>query len=59
MAAIKYYTADEACDVARCSKKTLYYWIHVGKLKVSKPGRRVLIREDVLLAFIEGAGGTR
>ena len=31
------------------------YWVSVGKLAAFKPGRHPLIREDDLLAFVEGA----
>ncbi len=46
---------EEAAEIARTSAATVRYWIMIGKLPSVKPGRRRLIRRDVLIRFIEGA----
>jgi excisionase family DNA binding protein len=44
----------EVADITRTPAKTIYSWIHDGRLASYKPGVRRLIREDDLLAYIEG-----
>jgi excisionase family DNA binding protein len=45
---------DEAAVIARVSPATIRYWIATKRLKSVRPGRRRMIREDDLLAFLEG-----
>lgn len=33
--------------------ESIRWWIQQGKLKAYRPGRKVLVRQDDLLAFIE------
>jgi excisionase family DNA binding protein len=49
-----YLTIEEAAELARAPEKTVRWWILQGRLRSFRPGRRVLIRRDDLLAFIEG-----
>jgi excisionase family DNA binding protein len=49
-----YVLIPEAAAIACTSEKTVRHWLLVGKLKARKPGRRVLIKRDELMAFIEG-----
>jgi excisionase family DNA binding protein len=50
-----YLHIEEAATLARTSVKTVRHWLLVGKLKGRRPGRRVLIRTQDLIALIEGA----
>ena len=49
----RYLTLPEAAEIARTSVETVRYWVWMRKLRAHKPGRRVLIKESDLLAFIE------
>jgi excisionase family DNA binding protein len=51
----KFLTVPEVAEAARAPVATIYSWIDSGKLPSSKPGRRRLVREDVLVAFLNGA----
>jgi len=42
----------EAAELARVSVETLRFWIRTGKLASVRPGRRRMIRRDVLDAFL-------
>jgi excisionase family DNA binding protein len=50
----KFMTIPEVAEAARVPVNTVYAWIASGKLPSSKPGRRRLIREDVLDALLSG-----
>lgn len=45
---------DEAAVIARTTVATIRWWVQVGKLPATKPGRRVLIRRDILIRFLDG-----
>jgi len=50
----KYLTTAEVAEALRAPVETVRYWRHVGKgPKSFKAGRRVLYREDDVLAWIE------
>jgi excisionase family DNA binding protein len=49
-----YLTTEEVAERARASVATVRYWMHVGKLASSRPGRRRLVRDDVLTRFLDG-----
>ena len=44
----KRLTLDEAKDELRCSKRTLYRWIHNGTISASKVGQKWLISRDTI-----------
>ena len=50
----KYLLLSEAAERARTSVSTVSYWIRIGKLPASRPGRRVLIAEADLECFLAG-----
>lgn len=43
---------DEVADLARVSVDTVRFWIRAGKLASVRPGRRRMVRRDVLEAFL-------
>ncbi len=45
---------DEVARIARVSSDTVRFWIKRGRLLSVRPGRRRLIRRDVLEAFLAG-----
>lgn len=55
MSCPKFLTLDEVAEVSRSSVATVRFWIRAGKLPAHKPGRRVLVRESDLIAFLTGA----
>lgn len=58
----RYLLIDEAAAIARTSPNTIRYWIQIGRLRSTRPGRRRLIAERDLIALIEapnGGGGPR
>ena len=38
-----YYTVDEACEILKISRRTLYHWLKKGKFKSNKEGKNRLI----------------
>jgi excisionase family DNA binding protein len=48
----KYLTLAQAAERVSTPAETVRYWVHLGRLPASKPGRQVLIREDHLEAFM-------
>lgn len=53
MAPSSYLLLSEAAELARVSIDTARYWVRTGKLASVRPGRRRLVRRDVLEAFLE------
>ena len=53
---IEYYTADEAAEILRVSKRTLYRYIQSGRLQGVKPpnGRQWLFTREDIAAFLFG-----
>lgn len=49
------YDIDEACEVLRIGRSTLYRCINRGELKTLHIGRRVFISEAALHEFAKGA----
>lgn len=46
------YTMNEAAEVMRCHRKTLYTLARRGKLRLVKVGTRTVVRRDDLEALI-------
>ena len=44
---------EEAADVLKTSRPTLYRWIHEGRIKAFKAGRKWRFYRSDLLAFLE------
>lgn len=53
MATSSYLLLNEAAELARVSIETIRFWIKTNRLPSSRPGRRRLVRRDVLEAFLE------
>ena len=54
---IKVYTTEEAADILKVTKRTLYTYIKAGSLQATKIGKYWRIPEDNLKAFLL-TGGT-
>ena len=52
----KLLTIAEVGDIARAPRSSVLYWIYSGKLKAYKVGRRRLVSEQDLMAFISRRG---
>lgn len=50
--ALTYLTTAEACAFLKVCRKTLYKFRMEGKIRYSKPGRKVLYKQTDLEAFI-------
>jgi len=50
-----FLTILEAAAIARAPVSSVRAWIYSGKLRASRPGRRVLVRRDRLIAFLDNA----
>ena len=48
----RYLSLREAAEIARVSTSTVRWWIRTAGLRAFKPGRRVLLAESDLHAFI-------
>lgn len=53
MAEIKVYTTDEALEVLKVTRRTLYRYIKAGQIKAIRMGREYRITEDALKDFLE------
>ena len=53
MADIKVYTTDEALEVLKVTRRTLYRYIKAGQIKAIRLGREYRITEDALKDFLE------
>lgn len=53
MAEIKVYTTEEALEVLKVTRRTLYRYIKAGQLKAVRLGREYRITEDALKDFLE------
>ena len=53
MADIKVYTTDEALEVLKVTRRTLYRYIKAGQIKAIRMGREYRITEDALKDFLE------
>lgn len=53
MAEIKVYTTEEALEVLKVTKRTLYRYIKAGQIKAVRLGREYRITEDALRDFLE------
>ena len=53
MADIKAYTTDEALEVLKVTRRTLYRYIKAGQIKAIRMGREYRITEDALKDFLE------
>lgn len=52
----KFLTIEEVGEIARAPRSSVLYWIYSGKLKAYKVGRRRLVSEQDLMAFISQRG---
>jgi excisionase family DNA binding protein len=52
MAASDYVDIDEGSAIAGVSVSTFRYWIYCGRLQSVRPGRRRMVRRDVLEKFL-------
>lgn len=52
MADIKIYTTDEALEVLKVTKRTLYRYIKAGQIKAIRMGREYRITEEALKDFL-------
>ena len=64
----KLLTVDEVAKVTRAPRSTVFHWIYTDKLRSRRVGKRRLIVESDLIAFIDsslpdgrrrGGGGSR
>jgi excisionase family DNA binding protein len=55
----RFFLIDEAAAIARTSPNTIRYWIQIGRLRSTKPGRRRLIAESDLVALLQGTAPAR
>lgn len=53
MADIRVYTTEEAMEVLKVTKRTLYRYIKAGQIKAVRLGREYRITEDALKDFLE------
>jgi putative resolvase len=53
MADIKVYTTDEALEVLKVTRRTLYRYIKAGQIKAIRMGREYRITEYALKDFLE------
>lgn len=58
MADIKVYTTDEALEVLKVTRRTLYRYIKAGQIKAIRMGREYRITEDALKDFLERGTGS-
>ena len=42
----------EVAEILRCSKNTLYEFIHMGRLEVLRKGRNMLVPKHILVDFV-------
>jgi excisionase family DNA binding protein len=52
MAASQYVTVEEGADISGVSVSTFRYWLYSGRLASVRPGRRRMVRRDLLQAFL-------
>ena len=50
---LKIYTLDEAAEILKTTRRTLYTYIKNGDLKASKLGKRWLVTEDTIKELLE------
>lgn len=53
MTDIKVFTTEEAMEVLKVTKRTLYRYIKAGQIKAVRLGREYRITEDALRDFLE------
>lgn len=51
----EFLTTEEIAKLLRTSPETVRYWVHIGKLKGFKLGRRRLFDQSEIDAFIANA----
>ena len=51
----KFLTIDEVAGIARAPRSTVLHWVYTKKLASRRVGRRRLITEDELSAFLKFA----
>jgi excisionase family DNA binding protein len=55
----KFLTVDEVAAIARAPRSSVFHWVYTGKLKSRRVGRRRLVTEDELRAFLDFDNRTR
>lgn len=50
----RYYTLDEVAAITRTPLPSVRGWVHNGKLRAFRPGKRCLVDARDLEAFIRG-----
>ena len=55
--AIEVYTLEEVADILKLSKRTVYTYVHEGKLPASKIGAYWRITEEQLREFLNHGAG--
>lgn len=53
MALPKLLTIDEVAAIARAPRSTVFHWAYTGRLKSRRVGRRRLVVEEDLRAFLK------
>lgn len=53
MADIKVYTVEEALEILKVTRRTLYRYIKAGQIKAVRLGREYRITEEALRDFLE------
>ena len=48
-----FLTVSQVADELKVSKKTVWKYIHTGKLRASKPGKNFIIMKVELLNFVQ------
>jgi excisionase family DNA binding protein len=54
MFAKKFLTLAEAAELARVPRKTVEHWIYSGQLPATQRGKHRLVREELLVRWLEG-----
>lgn len=52
MASSEYVNVEEGAALAHVSVSTFRYWIYCGRLESVRPGRRRMVRREVLQRFL-------
>ena len=50
----RFLTLEEAARIARTTVPSVRHWVRTGKLPAHRPGRRVLVERETLIAFLRG-----
>lgn len=59
MSDIRVYTLDEVAEILQLTKRTLYTYVHTGKLKAVKVGKYWRVSSENLQEFINTGTETK